>query len=115
MSSEMVTKCSVCGMEIIFQPGETLTRCPWCDRINDRPKSQPNETSLMKYANERRNMGEFKEAEEAYRKVLQLCTEEHEARWGLLLCKYGVMYVEDNSANRKERLVTCRRSVSSSP
>ena len=42
---------------------------------------------------------------------MQLCTEEHEARWGLLLCKYGVMYVE--STDGKERLITCRRARTS--
>ncbi len=112
ISSELLTKCSVCGQQIIFKPEENLARCPWCDRINERPKGEPEGTSLMKYANERRNIGEFKEAEEAYRKVLQACTEEHEARWGLLLCKYGVLYME--SADGKERVITCRRARTSS-
>ena len=94
MTEELLTKCSVCGMQITFRAGENLVRCSACLRVNERPRSAPQETDLMKYANERRNMGEFKEAGEAYRKVLQTCTKEHEARWGLLLCKYGVMYVE---------------------
>ncbi len=109
MTSELLTKCSVCGADIIFPAGVNLVKCEYCLRVNDRPKSKPDETNLMKYANERRNMGEFKEAEVAYRKVLQACPEEHEARWGLLLCKYGVIYIEDNI--HLDGLITCRRSV----
>ena len=114
MTGELLTKCSVCGMELYFPAEKNVVRCGYCDRMNDRPKSSPEKTGSMKLANELRNMGEFAKAQDRYLDVLADNFEEHEARWGLLLCKYGVMYVEDNSANRKERLVTCRRSVSSS-
>ena len=109
---ELLTKCSRCGGPLRFPEGKTVVQCGFCDQWNDRPKSAKAETDLMKYANERRNLGEFQQAEEAYRKVLQGCVDEHEARWGLLLCKYGVMYVE--SADRKERIITCRRARTSS-
>ena len=109
MASVLNTKCSVCGGPLVFPAGSDVVICEYCLRPNARPKSEPTETSLMKYANERRNIGEFDEAAIAYRKVLQANIEEHEARWGLLLCKYGVMYVED--AAGKERLLTCRRAV----
>ncbi len=114
MDSEMITKCSTCNLQIIFKMGENLVRCPWCDRINERPKSNPEKTSSMKLANELRNMGEFAKAQDRYLDVLAANDKEHEARWGLLLCKYGVIYVEDNRENRRERLITCRRSLSSS-
>ena len=110
--SELLTKCSVCGQEILFLPDQNTVVCRWCDRLNARPKSTPNMTNLMKYANELRNEGEFAEAQSRYRDVLAENLEEHEARWGLLLCKYGVMYVE--SAASKERLITCRRAQTSS-
>ena len=109
MLDEMLTKCSVCGMEIYFPVGKNIVRCGYCDRVNDRPQSSQDEPNLrkLKYANERRNMGEFAEAEKAYREVLALYENEHEARWGILLCKYGVIYVED--AENHKRMITCRK------
>ena len=113
MTEEMLTKCRVCGADILFPANDNSVRhCSYCGRPNSRPRSRPDETRLMKYANERRNMGEFTEAEQAYRKVLQECEEEHEARWGLLLCKYGVIYVEDEKDGTVK--ITCRRARSSS-
>ncbi len=114
MIEELLTKCSVCGMQIYFPAGENIVACKYCDRINDRPKSEPEKRDSMKLANELRNMGEFAEARQRYLDVLAANAQEHEARWGLLLCKYGVVYVEDSSENKKERLITCRRSLTSS-
>ena len=109
---ELVTKCYSCGYEIVFAAGENTCRCEACGRTNGRPKSQKNELELMKYSNERLSFGEFDEAENGYRKVLQRTPDEHEARWGLLLCKYGVRYVEDVKTG--QRLPTCRRALPTS-
>lgn len=108
-TSLLNTKCSICGAPLVFPAGKDEVFCEFCLRPNARPKSEANETTLMKYANERRNIGEFDEAEDAYRQVLQKNIDEHEARWGLLLCKYGAMYVEDAASG--ERLLTCRKAV----
>ena len=109
MNGEMLTKCSVCGAQLLFKMDVNIVNCSWCGRINERPKSSRDEPNLkkLKYANERRNMGEFDEAEKAYRDVLAHYENEHEARWGILLCKYGVIYVE-GTENHK-RLITCRK------
>lgn len=112
---EMTTKCSVCGETISFPAGQYVVQCKYCNHVNSQPKSGPDvhgsKTDQMKYANERRNKGEFTEAESVYRKVLQTCSKEHEARWGLLLCKYGVIYIEGE--DRERRMITCRRSQDS--
>ena len=110
--SQLNTRCSVCGAALIFPAGKDEVLCEYCFRPNARPKSETNETTLMKYANERRNIGEFEEAAATYRQVLQKNIHEHEARWGLLMCKYGVMYVEDKASG--QRVITCRRAVNSS-
>ena len=111
MTSLLNTKCSICGADLIFPAGINEVLCEFCLRPNARPKSRPSETTLMKYANERRNLGDFDKAAEGYRQVLQKNMEEHEARWGLLLCKYGVMYVEDSVSGK--RMITCRKAVAS--
>ena len=103
-----ITKCSDCGGEIIFSTGKKVARCLYCGAPNAMPKKPEQKSSLI-YANEQRNHGEFSEAMRAYQDVLQHSPNEVEARWGRLLSKYGVIYVEDKE--RRECHITCRRSV----
>ena len=108
----MCTKqCYKCKAVIVFKPEEEVKLCAYCHAPNSRPKSNPASVSLMDYANERRNIGHFSEAENAYDEVLKANLNEHEARWGKLLCQYGVMYVESEAG---ERVITCRRRNSAS-
>ena len=111
-STLLITQCCTCGADLKFPVGVDEVICEYCDRPNARPVSEADETAQLKYANERRNLGEFDEADQAYREVLKKNDREHEARWGHLLCKYGVMYVEDMAS--RERVITCRRAVNSS-
>ena len=110
-STLLIRQCRACGMNLTFPAGVNEVTCEYCDRSNARPVSDAKEMAQLKYANERRNLGEFDEADRVYRKVLEKNGREHEARWGHLLCKYGVICVED-AAGRK-RVITCRRAVSS--
>jgi len=109
---EMLTRCYSCLAELVFPEGKSIVRCDCCARYNDRPKSEKKEADLMKYAHERRNLGEFDKAEAAYEEVLKKNLGEHEARWGVLLCKRGVIYLED--AVTGESVITCRRKASGS-
>jgi len=109
---KLVMKCSSCRNVVIFAEGSNIALCEHCGVPNERPKSRDSELALLKYANERLSLGEFEKADEAYRKVLQRNLDEHEARWGLLLCKYGVQYVEDVRENCF--VPTCRKSLNTS-
>ncbi len=51
---------------------------------------------------------EFDKAAEIYEKILQYSEKEAEAYWGLILCKYGIEYVED--PNTFKRIPTCHRT-----
>ena len=63
MSKELLTKCSVCGIELYFPAEVNVVKCQYCDRLNERPKSSPEMTDALKLANELRNRGEFEKAE----------------------------------------------------
>ena len=101
----MYTQCFNCLSEIFFPDGKDQVRCPACTRINDRPKTQGETMNRMKRANELCADGEFEAAASLYHRVLEENLDEHEARWGLLLCKYGVIYERDNGGRRYP---TCR-------
>ena len=55
----------------------------------------PTIRSLFNRANTLRIKSEFDKAEKLYEKILQVKSDEAEAYWGLILCKYGIEYVED--------------------
>ncbi len=51
---------------------------------------------------------EFDKAEQLYEKLLQNDETQAEAYWGLILCKYGIEYVEDPVSFK--RIPTCHRA-----
>ena len=108
---KFISQCSDCGGQIIFSAEKRLARCPYCGAPNAMPKKREQNRNL-KYANELRNGGNFTDAAQAYLSVLEESPNEVEARWGRLLSKYGVIYVEDKE--KQECHITCRRSVRSS-
>lgn len=104
----ILKNCYACGAPLVFETGETVKDCDYCGRVNTLPESERRsgaEGSCMRRANELRNHGEYEEAVRLYQRILAENPDEHEARWGLLLCKYGVQYVED--PRTKRRFATC--------
>ena len=93
--SETMIKCRCCAAELFFADGEQTHRCGFCRTMNPRPQSQGDTLNIFNLATEQRMAQVFAQAEESYRQVLALQKDEYEARWGLVLCKYGVEYVED--------------------
>ncbi len=99
--------CENDGGEFIFGPGERWKRCPYCDRVYIRPGEEidPSLTAI-KHADELRLDGEFETAEISYHRYLDKSVEDYNAWWGLLLCRFGVIY-EPNSEG--VFTPTCRR------
>ena len=59
-------------------------------------------------ANRLRSMCEFDKAYSVYESIVADFPEEAEAYWGLVLCKYGIEYVDDPTTGKK--IPTCHRS-----
>ena len=51
---------------------------------------------------------EFDKAEKLYEKIIQADAMQSEAYWGLILCKYGIEYVDDPKTYKK--IPTCHRA-----
>ncbi len=86
------TRCSVCSMTIEFPENAAQAVCRSCGRMNDRPVSDSYRLEQLKLANQLRDIGAFAEAQTLYAEVLSEKPQEHEARWGSLLCRYGAAY-----------------------
>ena len=99
-----VFKCKMCGGNLEVQDGMTV-----CESIQAIPtNTDDNLRILFNRANVLRMKAEFDKAEEIYEKILQISPNEAEAYWGLILCKYGVEYVEDPKILK--RVPTCHRT-----
>ena len=104
-----VIKCKMCGGTVDFNPGETVGVCDFCGTKQTLPKANDEViTNLFNRANNLRLKCEFDKAEQIYEKIVQQDDSEAEAHWGIILCKYGIEYVEDPKTF--ERVPTCHRT-----
>ena len=104
-----VIKCKMCGGDLVIEPGATVAECEYCGSRQTVP-NQDNEKKLTLFAraNRLRLACEFDKAAGVYESIVAEFPQEAEAYWGLVLCKYGIEYVDDPATGKK--IPTCHRS-----
>lgn len=105
----MVFKCKMCGGDIEIVEGSNIGKCLYCKSTMTLP-SLDNEKLLNLYnrANNLRLSNEFDKAYGVYETILEIDENQLEAHWGLILCRYGVEYVDDPKT--KKKMITCHRT-----
>lgn len=104
-----VFKCKMCGGTIEFSQGDTIGVCDSCGTKQTLPNVKDDAiNSLYNRANTLRLKSEFDRAEELYNKIIAYDETQAEAYWGIILCKFGIEYVED--PNTFKRVPTCHRT-----
>ena len=102
-------KCKMCGGDLNVNSTDSVIECEFCGSRQSIPASKDeNLQALFNRANILRMKAEFDKAEEIYEKILQVDEKEAEAHWGIILCKYGIEYVEDPKTYK--RIPTCHRT-----
>ena len=102
-------KCKMCGGDLEISEGVTIAECEYCGTKQTVPKAMDeNLQNLFNRANTLRIKSEFDKAEKLYEKIIQADAEQAEAYWGLILCKYGIEYVDDPATYKK--IPTCHRA-----
>ena len=104
-----VIKCKMCGGDLVIEPGGTVAECEYCGSRQTVPTAD-NEKKLALFAraNRLRSGCEFDKAAGIYESIVADFPEEAEAYWGLVLCKYGIEYVDNPATGKKTP--TCHRS-----
>ncbi|MBO4982977.1 MAG: leucine-rich repeat protein [Clostridia bacterium] len=104
-----VLKCKMCGGELTIEEGSTICICEYCGTKQTVPNIN-NEKKRKQFdrANRLRMLCEFDRAYSVYETIADDDPEEAEAYWGLVLCKYGIEYVDDPKTEKK--IPTCHRS-----
>ena len=104
-----VFKCKMCGGSLEIKAGETVCECEYCGTKQTVPAADnEKKMNLFNRANRLRFNNEFDKAAGIYESIITDFPEEAEAYWGLVLCKYGIEYVDDPATGKK--IPTCHRS-----
>ena len=104
-----VYKCKMCGGTLNITEGSTVAECEYCGTRQTVPSlDNEKKVNLFTRANRLRAACEFDKAYGVYESIVADFPEEAEAYWGLILCKYGIEYVDDPHTGKK--IPTCHRS-----
>lgn len=104
-----IIRCKMCGGDLEVHEGMSFCTCEFCGTTQTIPTVKDEELQILfNRANVLRRKSEFDKAAEIYEKILQRSENESEAYWGLILCKYGIEYVEDPKTYK--RIPTCHRT-----
>jgi tetratricopeptide (TPR) repeat protein len=99
----------MCGGDIHAVEGQRYGVCDHCRGTMTLPNADDERrANLFNRANHFRRQGEFDKAIAAYESILNEDNSDAEAHWGVVLCRYGIEYVEDPVSH--ERVPTCRRA-----
>ena len=104
-----IIKCKMCGGDLRLEEGSTVCECEYCGTRQTVP-SADNEKKLTLFSRAGRLLRgcEFDKAAGVFETIIADFPEEAEAYWGLVLCKYGIEYVDDPATGKK--IPTCHRS-----
>ena len=104
-----VIKCKMCGGDLDLVEGSSVAVCEYCGSQQTVP-APDNEKKLTLFAraNRLRLACEFDKAAGVYESIVADFPTEAEAYWGLVLCRYGIEYVDDPATGKK--IPTCHRS-----
>jgi len=104
-----IIKCKMCGGDMDIQEGTTVAECEYCGTKQTVPSvDNEKKMTLFNRANRLRYHCEFDKAAGIYESIVAEFAEEAETYWGLVLCKYGIEYVDDPKTGRK--IPTCHRT-----
>ena len=104
-----IIKCKMCGGDIEISADKTFGTCEYCGSTMTLPKMDDDQRlSLFNRGTHLRRNGEFDKAAAIYERLIGENDADAEAHWNLVLCRYGIEYVQDPASG--ERIPTCHRA-----
>lgn len=105
----LIFKCKMCGGDLEINEKSTIGTCGSCGTQQTLPRlDDDRRVNLYDRANHFRRNGEFDKAALIYESILNEDKTDAEAYWSLVLCEYGIEYVEDPGTHK--RVPTCNRT-----
>ena len=104
-----IFKCKMCGGTLEVSEGTTVCECEYCGTTQTLPKTDNEQTiNMLNRASHFRQQCEFDKAMEIYEKLLDSVENDSEIYWQIVLCRYGIEYVDDPLT--KKKIPTCHRT-----
>ena len=95
-------KCKMCGGTIEFEDGATVGMCDSCGTKQTLPRLDGDrKANLYDRANHFRRNNDFDKAMGIYEQILNEDNTDAEVYWSLVLCRYGIEYVEDPQSHKR--------------
>ena len=95
-------KCKMCGGDLEINSGDSVATCEYCGTQQTLPKLDDGKrTNMYDRANHFRRNNEFDKAMAIYENILNEDSTDAEAYWSIVLCRYGIEYVEDPLTKRR--------------
>ena len=108
-----IFKCKMCGGTLEITNNESVAVCEYCGTKQTLPKlDDDRKAALYDRANHFRRNNEFDKAAGIYEQILGEDNTDAESYWSLVLCRYGIEYVEDPKT--RKRVPTVNRAQYSS-
>jgi tetratricopeptide (TPR) repeat protein len=99
----------MCGGNLEVAKDQNIGTCSYCGSQQTLPRLDDDErTNLYERAGHFRRNNEYDKALKIYERLLETDSNDSEAHWSVLLCKYGVEYVEDLQTHTRH--ITCNRT-----
>ena len=92
----------MCGGTIEFNQGDTVGVCDSCGTKQTLPRlDDDKKANLYDRANHFRRNNDYDKAAGIYEQILNEDNTDAEAYWSLVLCRYGIEYVEDPASHKR--------------
>lgn len=102
-------KCKMCGGSLNVLGNEKIARCEYCGTNQTLPNfDDERKEGLYNRAGELLRNGEFDEARTIFEQIIAIDPDDSEAYWSVVLCNYGIEYVEDPTT--RKRIPTVNRT-----
>ena len=94
--------CKMCGGTLEIHDNETVAVCEYCGTKQTLPKLDSDKRmNLYDRASHFRRNNDFDKAMNLYEQILSEDNTDAEAYWSIVLCRYGIEYVEDPKSHKR--------------
>ncbi len=102
MASVSIFKCKMCGGDLELVGSQTTATCAHCGTLQTLPRlDDERRAQLHDRASHFRRNNDFDKAMGIYESILTEDSTDAEAYWSLVLCRYGIEYVEDPATRKR--------------
>ena len=97
-----IFKCKICGGSLEIDNAQSVATCEYCGTKQTLPKlDDERRANLYDRANHFRRNNDFDKAMGIYENILNEDNTDAEAYWSIVLCRYGIEYVEDPATHKR--------------